>query len=119
MAAANLDTNKLQGAFNDIKAITWTTLDASAGGEYTVTAGNERIAVLINNTDSSNAENVTIKSPAHPALGKGTAFPDKVVSVAKSTMAVAYIESMRYMDAATGKITIAGSADVDVAVIEI
>lgn len=119
MAAANLDTNKLSGEFNNIKAITFTALDGTDGGEYTVKTGNERIVVLIQNTDDTNAETVTIKSPAHPALGTGTAFADKAVSVAKSAFAAAYVESMRYMDATTGKIKITGSADVNVAILEI
>jgi hypothetical protein len=118
MAAANLDTNKLTGELNDIKAVTLTALDATDGGEYTVTKGDERTVLVIVNTDGTNAENVVIKAPAHPVLGVGTGFPDKTVSVAKSATAVCYVESMRYMDAATGKVTIKGSADVKVGVIQ-
>ena len=119
MAAANLDTNKLTGEFNDIKALTLTTLDGTDGGTYTVTKGDERTVLVIQNTDADNAENVTIKAPAHPVLGVGTGFPDKVVSVAAASTAICYVESMRYMDAASGKVTIKGSADVDVGVVQI
>jgi len=119
MAAANLDTNKLTGELNDIKALTLTALDATDGGTYTATKGDERTVLVIQNTDSSNAEDVVIKAPAHPVLGVGTGFPDKTVSVAKSATAVCYVETMRYLDAATGKVTIKGSADVKVGVVQI
>ena len=119
MAAANLDTNKLTGAFNTISTATETALDGTDGGTYTVTKGDERTVLSIHNTDTSNAENVTIKAPTNPALGKGTGFPDKQVSVAAGKVAVAYVESTRYMDAATGKVTIAGSADVKVTVVQV
>lgn len=118
MAAANLDTNALDAKFNDIKATTGTALDGTDGGTYTVASADERTLLIIQNTDGTNAENVTIKAPAKPALGKGSAFADKVVSVAKSGIAVAMVESMRYMEADTHKVKIAGSADVKVSVIK-
>lgn len=117
MAAANLNTNKLVAGINDIKTGTFTALDGTDGGVYTVSNPDAETLIIIQNTDSSNAETVTIKKPANPCMGEGTAFPDKAVSVAKSSTAVAMIESMRYMGA-DGKITITGSADVKVLVVE-
>ena len=67
MAAANLDTNALDAKFNDIKATTGTALDATDGGVYTVANADERTLLIIQNTDGTNAENVTIKAPAKPA----------------------------------------------------
>lgn len=118
MAVANLDTNKVTAKWNDIIALTPTALDGTDGGAYTVTARDERIMIIIQNTDDTNAENVVIKAPAHPQMGAGTGLADKTVSVAKSTTAVALIEAVRYADAVTGKITIKGSADVKVSVVQ-
>lgn len=117
MAAANLNTNALKAEVNNIKAGTLTALDGTDGGEYTVANPDSETLFIIVNTDSSNAETVTIKCPANPAMGKGAGFPDKAVSVAKSTTAVMMVESARYMGA-DGKIKITGSADVKVLVVE-
>lgn len=117
MAAANLNTNKVTAEYNNIKVGTLTALDGTDGGVYTVSNPDAETLFIIVNTDSSNAENVTIKAPTNPAMGVGTAFPDKVVSVAKSSTAVAMVESMKYMDA-NGTILIKGSADVKVLVVE-
>lgn len=117
MATANLNTNALKAGMNTITAGTLTALDGTDGGTYTVANPDSETLFIIVNTDSSNAETVTIKSPANPCMGKGTAFPDKAVSVAKSTTAVMMVESARYMGA-DGKIVITGSADVKVLVVE-
>lgn len=118
MAAANLNTNKVTAEYNNIKAGTLTALDGTDGGVYTVSNPDAETLFVIVNTDSSNAETVAIKAPTNPALGVGTgALTDKEVSVAKSTTAVAMIESMRYMNA-DGTIKITGSADVKVLVVE-
>jgi len=118
MAAANLDTNKVTAEMNLFKAITPTALDGTDGGEYTVTAANDRMFLVITNTDSSNAEDVTVKAPAHPLMGTGTGMADLTISVAKSTTTIALIDALRFADAATSKIKITGSADVKVSVVQ-
>lgn len=117
MAAANLNTNKLTAEFNNIKVGTFTTLDGSDGGVFNVTNADAETLILIQNTDSSNAETVTIKAPTNPCMGAGSGFPDKAVSVAKSSIAACMIESARYMNA-DGTIKITGSADVKVLVVQ-
>lgn len=117
MAATNLNTNKLTAEVNNIKAGTFTALDGTDGGVYTVSNPDSETLFIIQNTDESNAETVTIKAPANPCLGVGCAGKDKAVSVAASATAVATVESMHYMNA-DGTIKITGSADVKVLVVE-
>lgn len=118
MAAANLDTNKVTAEMNKFKAITPTALDGTDGGEYTVTAANDKMFLIITNVDSSNAENVTVKAPAHPLMGTGTGMADMTISVAASTTVVALIDALRFADAETAKIKITGSADVKISVVQ-
>lgn len=113
MAIANLDTNKVSGKFNDVNVATLTAFDATAGAEYTPTKADERTIVLIYNSDASNAENVTIKAPTNKTFASKK---DKVVSVGAGKVALVMVESAAYMDASTGKVTLAGSADVKAAV---
>lgn len=118
MAAANLNTNKVSLKNNTVNTgFTFTAFDGTDGAEYTVGASDTKTVLLIQNTDSSNAENVTIKSPTNPALGVGTAHPDKVVSVAADGLAIVQIESTKFMDA-NGKVKLTGSADVKAVLLE-
>ena len=117
MAAANLNTNKVALGDNALTAVTLTALDGTDGGEYTVANPSSETLFIVVNADTSNAETVTLKKPASPCMGEGTAFPDKAVSVAAGKTAVLRVESMRYMGK-DGKIKLTGSADVKVAVIE-
>ena len=70
MAVANLDTNKIRVSYQDkeIAKIVGTTLNATAGGEFTVTNPSEKTVLIIENTDTANAETVTIKAPSKPAM---------------------------------------------------
>jgi hypothetical protein len=71
-----------------------------------------RIAVMVENSDAENAQDVTVK--------KGTgiqATEDYVVSVPASSNIVLVLESGKYKDMSTAKVSIAGSTDVKVAAI--
>lgn len=70
MAVANLDTNKVKVGYQDreVSVITATALDATAGGEFTVTNPPEKTVLIIENSDASNSEQVTIKAPSKPAM---------------------------------------------------
>ncbi len=119
MAVANLDTNKIRAGFHTGTAIVETALDATAGGEFTVTNADERTAIIIHNSDASNAENVTIKAPAKPAMGTGAGYADTTISVAAGKTVVMMIETQKFMEADTHKVKLAGSADVKVTVVEL
>lgn len=121
MAVANLDTKKVKAGFQDetLVKIESTALDGTAGGTFTVTSPSDKFLLIIENTDSSNAETVTIKAPAKALMGAGTGYPDRAISVAKSTTVAIKVDALRYMEADTHKVKITGSADVKVTVVEL
>lgn len=121
MAVANLDTNKVRVDYQDkeIVHIVSTPLNATAGGEFTVSNPSERTILVIENADTTNSEQVTIKAPAKAVMGAGTGFPDRTFTIPKATTVAVMVEALRYMDADTKKITIKGSADVKVTVVQL
>ena len=87
-------------------------VDATDGCLITA-AADQKMLIIMQNVDSTNAENVTIK--AGNGI-QGTA--DLVVSVAKSSTKVIAIESGKYVNTSgtnKGKIKITGTADVQIA----
>lgn len=117
MAVANLDTNKVSGKYNTINVGTLTAFDATDGAEYTPTKGDERVMVLIYNSDTSNAETVTLKAPTNPNK-VGGAIADVAVSVGAGKVAMLMVESAKYVDISTGKVKLTGTADVKAQVFE-
>ncbi len=117
MAVANLDTKKINGKFNTVNVTELTAFDGTAGAEYTPEKGDERVMVVIYNSDDSNAEDVTIKAPANPSK-IGGAIADVKVSVGAGKIALVMIESAKFADEVTGKVTLLGSADVKGAVFQ-
>lgn len=98
-----------QAKANDIVALeALAAFDATDGCTF-IPSGSHTMVVLYN-SDSTNAEEVTLKVPAN----KNIAIPagDYKVSVAKSSYAVLYVESMLWADESSGKVTLKGSADV-------
>lgn len=90
-------------------------LDGTDGGIIDFTGVDDKIAIIVENSDSTNAETFTIK--AGNAL-QGTV--DLVESIAKSTTKVYVIESGLYKNisgANKDKVVVTGSADVKVAAI--
>lgn len=117
MAVANLDTNKINGAYNTVNVANLTAFDGTAGAEYTPEKSDERVMVVIYNSDASNAEDVTIKAPKNPSK-IGGAIADVKVSVGAGKIAMVMVESAKFVDEETGKVTLAGSADVKAAVFQ-
>lgn len=117
MAVANLDTKKINGKFNTVNVTELTAFDGTAGAEYTPEKGDERVMVVIYNSDASNAEDVTIKAPTNPSK-IGGAIADIKVSVGAGKIALVMIESAKFADEVTGKVTLLGSADVKGAVFQ-
>lgn len=111
MAVANLDTNKVVGKFNTVNVGTLTAFDGTDGAEYTPSKGDERVMLFIVNSDTSNAETVTIKAPTNPSK-TGGAIADVAVSVGAGKVACVMIESAKFVDTSTGKVTLTGTADV-------
>lgn len=121
MAVANLDTNKVRVGYQDkeIVGIVSTALDSTAGGEFTVTNPSEKTVLVIENSDTTNSEQVTIKAPSKPAMGNGSGFPDRRFTIPKAKTVAVMIDALRYMDADTKKIKITGSSDVKVTVVQL
>lgn len=117
MAVANLDTKKINGKFNTVNVTELTAFDGTAGAEYTPEKGDERVMAVIYNSDASNAEDVTIKAPTNPSK-IGGAIADVKVSVGAGKIALVMIESAKFADEVTGKVTLLGSADVKGAVFQ-
>lgn len=117
MAVANLDTKKINGKFNTVNVTELTAFDGTAGAEYTPEKGDERVMVVIYNSDASNAEDVTIKAPTNPSK-IGGAIADVKVSVGAGKIALVMIESAKFADEVTGKVTLLGSANVKGAVFQ-
>lgn len=114
MAIANLETAKVATGFNEIEPLALTAFDATAGAEYVVTGSDENIIVVVVNADASNAENLTIVAPTNKLWT--SALADQVVSIPASEVVVLRLESAKYMDASTRKITLKGTADLKGAV---
>lgn len=68
MAVANLDTKKVTAKYHVMTVMEGTALDGTAGGTFTVNNPSEKTLLIIENTDASNTEKVTIKAPVKPAL---------------------------------------------------
>ena len=121
MAVANLDTNKVKAGMQDetLVFMTETALDGTDGGTFTVTSPMDKFLLVIRNADSSNDEDVTVKSPAKPLMGTGTGYPDREFTVTKGKTTFVKIDALRYMEADTHKIKITGSSDVKVTVVEL
>ena len=114
MAIANLETAKEITGFNEIVPTALTAFNAAAGAEYVVTGSDENMMMLVVNADASNAEDLTIKAPTNKMWS--SALADKVVSIPASEVAILKLESAKYMDPVTKKISFAGTADVKAAV---
>lgn len=112
MAAANLDTNKKVGKYNTINVEGGlTAFDGTDGATFTMPRADERVILVLQNTDASNAETVTLKAPANPSK-IGGALADVAISVPASKQALVMVESARFCDATTGLVKLTGSADV-------
>ena len=103
MAIVNLDSAKLTAKINEVNVGTLTA-STTDGLEYTVNRPDDKTMLVVYNAGSS-AANLTIKAPKKKCYAGVVA--DKVVSVA-----VVQVETARYMDAETKKITF-GSASAD------
>ncbi len=114
MVIANLETAKEITGFNEIVPTALTAFDASAGAEYVVTGSDENVIMLVVNTDAGNAEDLTIKAPTNKMWS--SALADLTVSIPASEVTILRLESAKYMDPVTKKITFAGTADVKAAV---
>lgn len=111
--AATAITNTVL-AFNTAAAMPATAaVDATDGALITCGAADQKMLIIMENVDGTNAENVTIKA------GNGVqGVADLVVSVAKSSTKVITIESGKYKNLTgtlKGKIKITGTADVQIA----
>lgn len=108
MAIVNLDSAKLTAKINEVNVGTLTA-STTDGLEYTVNRPDDKTILVVYNAGSS-AANLTIKAPKKKCYAGVVA--DKVVSVAAGKLAVVQVETARYMDAETKKITF-GSASAD------
>lgn len=111
--AATAITNTVL-AFNSNKIMpTTATLDATDGALITCGAADQKMLIIIENSDSTNAENVTIKK------GNGLqGTKDLVIAVPKSEIHTIVVESGKYKNVSgtnKGKIQITGTADVKIA----
>jgi hypothetical protein len=112
MAATEITVTNLK--FNTAEALPATAaLDGTDGAVIDFSSAEDRrILIIIENSDSENAEEVTVK--------KGTgiqATGDHVVSVAASTTVCAVVESGKFKNMSNGLVNITGSSDVKVAAV--
>lgn len=115
MAIVNLDSTKLKAKVNDINLGTLTA-STTDGIEYTVNRPDDRTVIAVYNSGTSAAK-VTLKAPLNKCYAGVVA--DKEVSVAAGQLAIIQVESARYMDAKTKKITLgSASADLKALVVE-
>ena len=116
MAIANLDTNKKVCKYNTVNPTVLTAFDGTDGAEYTVTAQDERLILIIENTHTA-ANDVTIVAPTNKAYAGAVA--DVKVQVPAGNVAAIPVESVKFMDTVTKKITVKGAATVKGAVFKI
>ena len=115
MAIVNLDSTKLTAKVNEVNVGTLTA-STTDGIEYTVNRPDDKTVLVVYNSGSS-ATNLTIKAPINKCYAGVVA--DKVVSVAAGKLAIVQVETARYMDSKTKKITLgSGSADLTALVVE-
>jgi hypothetical protein len=112
MAATEITITNLK--FNTAEALPATAaLDGTDGAVVDFSSAEDRrILIIIENSDSENAEDVTVK--------KGTgiqATEDYVVSVAAGATVCTVFESGKFKDMSSGLVNITGSADVKVAAV--
>lgn len=102
MAIVNLDSAKIKPVFNvpEVGTLTATNTD---GMEYTVAAADEKTCLIVYNSSTDTAYDVTIKSPTNACVGGK--YPDKVVEIAAGKVAVIEVETAKYMDAVSKKVT--------------
>lgn len=111
--AASTPTN-VSMALNAICAApTNTACDATDGLLVTPTAADQKLLIIVENSDAANAETVTIAAGTGPMAAGAYAF-----SVAASTTKYLVLESGRYAQS-TGKIKITASADVKIGVLQL
>jgi hypothetical protein len=95
--------------------ITYVAIDATDGLEFVMDESDEKYVVLIQNTDSSNDETVTIKK------GNGIqGVADYTAKVGKGETVAISLDSGAYKNVSgddKGKVVITGTADVEVAVV--
>ena len=108
MAIVNLDSAKLTAKINEVNVGTLTA-STTDGLEYTVNRPDDKTMLVVYNSGSSAAK-LTIKAPKNKCYAGVVA--DKEVEVAAGKLAVVQVETARYMDAETKKITF-GSASAD------
>ena len=94
-------------------APTNTACDATDGLLVTPTRADSKILLIVENSDSSNAETVTVVGGVGPM-----AYGNYAVSVAAATTKYLVLESGRYAQS-TGKIKITGTADVKIGVLQL
>ena len=115
MAIVNLDSAKLTAKVNEVNVGTLTA-STTDGLEYTVNRPDDKTVLVVYNSGNA-AANLTIKAPTNKCYAGVVA--DKVVSVDTGKLAIVQVETARYMDAKTKKITLgSGSADLKALVVE-
>lgn len=102
MAIVNLDDTKISAKVN-VPAVGALTASTTDGLEYTVKTADEKTCLIVYNSSDDTAYDITIKQPANPTVGGANA--DKVVEIAAGKVAVIEVESAKYMDAVSKKIT--------------
>ena len=108
--AATAITNAVISKFNELTPTfpVAVALSATDGALITSNAPDEKMLVIVQNSDTTNAETVTIKA------GTGYAgASDLEVSVAASTTKMCVLESARFKDS-DGKIKISGSTGIKI-----
>ncbi len=102
MAIVNLDSAKIKAKYNEVNVGTLTA-STTDGLEYTVEKQDERTLLIVENTDTSNPYDLTIKAPVNKCYAGAVA--DKVVEIGAGKIAVVPVETAKYMDAVTKKVT--------------
>ena len=115
MARATVTPIKLGVRNKFSEEITYVAIDATDGLEFVMDESDEKYVVLIQNTDTTNDETVTIKK------GNGIqGVADYTATIEKGTTVAISLDSGAYKNVSgtdKGKVVITGTADVEVAVV--
>lgn len=103
MAIVNLDSKKVAANFNTI-SVGELTASNTDGLEYTVNAGDEKTVLVAYNSSADTAYDLTIKSPTNKCVGGSNV--DKVVEIAAGKIALVAVETAKYMDSVSKKVTL-------------
>lgn len=91
--------------YNEVKVATLVA-GHTDGVTYVLPSADEKTMVCVYNSSADTAYDVTIKMPAAGKGGYAPAIADVVTEVAAGSMAMIMVESAKFLDVTTGKISL-------------